>query len=205
MIGPKRLGSAIVLSLHGNRCLKSRWSIHAYCNLWAELLSRCGFFWADWIVGILRTLAQRFEVYGHKSVWINDNLLPSVLDYTQLSMQMLRMSQTPLFWLKLFCQRSPKLIDLILPYTDVCIALYTRCFPSVCGKDFTGDSGGIRTHDLLLTSADVLTSRPPSLPDDDRPARILYSSGFRDIYRLMKFLRRVINNWFNFALTPTCV
>ena len=81
-------------------------------------------------------------------------------------------------------------IDLILPYTDVCIALYTQCFPSVCGKNFTGDSGGIRTHDLLLTNADVLTSRPPNLPDDDWPARILYSSGFRDIYGLMKFLQK---------------
>ena len=49
-------------------------------------------------------------------------------------------------------------------YTDVCIALYTQYFPSVCGKNFTGDSGGIQTHDLLLTSADVLTYRPPSLP-----------------------------------------
>ena len=62
------------------------------------------------------------------------------------------------------------------------------------------DSGGIRTHDLLLTSEDVLASRPPSLPDDDRPARILCRSGFRDIYRLMKFLRQVTNNWLNFAL-----
>ena len=51
---------------------------------------------------------------------------------------------------------------------QLCIALYTRCFPSVCGKNITGDSGGIRTHDLLLTIADVLTSRPSSLPDDDR-------------------------------------
>ena len=50
----------------------------------------------------------------------------------------------------------------LCPDTDVCIALYTQCFPSVCGKNFTGDSGGIRTHDLLLTSADVLASRPPS-------------------------------------------
>ena len=74
---------------------------------------------------------------------------------------------------------SNLLLYFILPYTDVCIALYTRCFPSVCGKNFTGDSGGIRTHDLLLTSADVLTSQPPSLPDDDWPAR--NSSGFRDI------------------------
>ena len=42
------------------------------------------------------------------------------------------------------------LIDLILAYTDVCIALYTQCIPSVCGKNITGDSGGIRTHDFLL-------------------------------------------------------
>ena len=63
-----------------------------------------------------------------------------------------------------------------LPYTNVCIALHTQCFPSVCEKTFTGDSGGIQTHDLLLTSADVLTSRPPSLPDDDWPARIAAGS-----------------------------
>ena len=31
----------------------------------------------------------------------------------------------------------------------------------------------------------VLTSRPPSLPDDDLPARIPYSSGFRDINRFV--------------------
>ena len=73
---------------------------------------------------------------------------------------------------------------------------------SVCEKTHAGDSGVIRTHDLLLYS-DILTFRPPSLPNDNRPARILYSSGFRDIYRLMEFLRRVIHSWFDFALTPT--
>ena len=31
----------------------------------------------------------------------------------------------------------------------------------------------IHTHDIMLTSADILTFRPPSLPDDDWPARIL--------------------------------
>ena len=31
-----------------------------------------------------------------------------------------------------------------LPYTDVCMALHTQCFPSVC-------------ENLLLTSADILT------------------------------------------------
>ena len=35
------------------------------------------------------------------------------------------------------------------PYTDVCTALHTRCFSSVCGET----SQAIRTHDLLLTSA----------------------------------------------------
>ena len=35
-------------------------------------------------------------------------------------------------------------------------------------KNYTVDSGGIRTHDLLPASTDVLTSRPPSLPDNDR-------------------------------------
>ena len=43
----------------------------------------------------------------------------------------------------------------VVLYTDMCIALYVQCFPSVCEKNFTGDSGGTRTHDLLLTSADV--------------------------------------------------
>ena len=71
----------------------------------------------------------------------------------------------------------------------MCIALYTDYW-NLYTQNFTGDSGIIQTHDLLLTIADVLTSRPPSLPDDDWLARILCSSGFRDIYRLMKFLRR---------------
>ena len=60
-------------------------------------------------------------------------------------------------------RRIPQVVlptDLILPYTDMCIALYTQCFPSVCEKNLTGDLGGIRTHNLLLNSADVLTSRP---------------------------------------------
>ena len=67
--------------------------------------------------------------------------------------------------------------------------VYSTCILSAfrvsVEKNFTDDSGRIRTHDLLLTSADVLTSRPPSLPDDDWPARILRSTGFRNIYRLM--------------------
>ena len=78
------------------------------------------------------------------------------------------------------------------------------CFPPSynldCFKRNVNSSGGIGNRDLLLTWADVFTSRPPSLPDDDRPARILCSSGFRVIYRLMKFLRRVIHNlhiWLN--------
>ena len=44
-------------------------------------------------------------------------------------------------------------------------------------KKTTGVFGMIRTHDLLLTRADVLTSRPPSLPDDDWPARIFIEAG----------------------------
>ena len=38
-------------------------------------------------------------------------------------------------------------IDLILPYTDVCIALYTRCFPECLWEKTTGESDGIQTHD----------------------------------------------------------
>ena len=44
-------------------------------------------------------------------------------------------------WVK-FLRRGDEQLMLILPYTDVCIGLHTRCFPSVCEKNFTGDSGG---------------------------------------------------------------
>ena len=37
-------------------------------------------------------------------------------------------------------------IDFILLYTDVCIALNTRCFPSVCGKNFTGNITSVVYH-----------------------------------------------------------
>ena len=64
-------------------------------------------------------------------------------------------------------------------FFDLIFALHRRVYSTVLSafrvsveKNFTGDSGVIWTHDLLLTSADVLTSRPPSLPDNDRPARI---------------------------------
>ena len=118
---------------------------------------------------------------------------PAVLCEAQRKFEPIRVSKIVLHHTPDLCTCTLK-VDLILPYTDVCIALYTQCFPSVCGKNFTDDSGGIRTHDLLLTSANVLTSRPPSLPNDDWLARILFSSGFHDIHRLMKFLRQVINN-----------
>ena len=56
------------------------------------------------------------------------------------------------------------------------------CVAAFGGDQFSADQVSNRdskerlevTAYLLLTSADVLTSRPPSLPDDDRPARILY-------------------------------
>ena len=69
-------------------------------------------------------------------------------------------------------------IDLMLPYTDVCIALYTQCFPSVCGKKT------LQGLELTTSCLLVQTSLPLdlSLPNDDWLARILYSSGFRDIY-----------------------
>ena len=61
----------------------------------------------------------------------------------------------------------------------MCLALHIQ----VSVKKLHRWLGGIRTHNLLLTSADVLISRQPSLPDDNWPARILSSSGFRDVYR----------------------
>ena len=62
-----------------------------------------------------------------------------------------------------------------LPYTDVCIAQHILRAFWVSVKNFTGDS----TSCLLVQTS---TSWPPSLPDDDWLARILYSSGFRNIH-----------------------
>ena len=51
----------------------------------------------------------------------------------------------------------------------MCIALYIKEGIRVSvEKNFIGDSGGIRTYDLLLQLVNtLLTSRPPSLLDDD--------------------------------------
>ena len=68
------------------------------------------------------------------------------------------------------------LVDCILPLHRHLNALHcvlSAFWVSVI-KNYTGDSGGIRTHILLLTSADILTSRPLSLPNDNWPASILY-------------------------------
>ena len=45
-------------------------------------------------------------------------------------------------------------IDLILPYTDVCnsIALYTQCFPSVCGKTSQATRAGFESTTSCLIS-----------------------------------------------------
>ena len=92
-----------------------------------------------------------------RSMCIQTHLL---INLTGCTKKYTKMSKSVIYWNKMFLQ-----LIKFCPYTDVCIALYTQCFPSVCGKNFTGDSGGNRTHDLLLTSADILTSRPPSLLD----------------------------------------
>ena len=58
--------------------------------------------------------------------------------------------------------------DFILPsfQRHMYEALHAQCFPSE--TKFTDDSGGIQTHDLLLSSADGVTSRPPymSIPSN---------------------------------------
>ena len=59
------------------------------------------------------------------------------------------------------------LIDFILPYTDVCIALHTLCFPSVCEKTSQATRAGFEPTTSCLLSADIWTSRPPSLPGDE--------------------------------------
>ena len=41
-------------------------------------------------------------------------------------------------------------------------------------------SGRIRTHDLLLTSADILTNSTTEFAGGEWPIRILYSSGYHN-------------------------
>ena len=53
-------------------------------------------------------------------------------------------------------------------------------------KNLTGDSGGIRTHDLLLTNADVLTCQPPSLPNDQLESYIFFG-----LYVLQKVAEKI--------------
>ena len=47
---------------------------------------------------------------------------------------------------------------------DVYYTECSVCSPDACEKNASCYSGGTRTHDLLLSSADVLTTRPPNLP-----------------------------------------
>ena len=68
---------------------------------------------------------------------------------------------TLLFYFRKGYNKYLKLIK-FLPYTDVCIALHTQCFPSVCEKTWHVTQAGFETHNVLLTRAEVLTSRPPS-------------------------------------------
>ena len=42
--------------------------------------------------------------------------------------------------------------------------LSSVCSPDACEKNASCYSGGTQTHDLLLSSADVLTTRPSNLP-----------------------------------------
>ena len=67
-------------------------------------------------------------------------------------------------------QHNKKLMIWFCSYTDVMywMKYFIHSAFRVSVKNSTGDSGGIRTHDLLLTSADILTSMTIS-----QPARIL--------------------------------
>ena len=52
--------------------------------------------------------------------------------------------------------RRSECIDWILPYTNVCMKNCILSAFQLSVKNSTGDSGGIQTHDLLLTNAHVL-------------------------------------------------
>ena len=59
-----------------------------------------------------------------------------------------------------FLRRVINNIDLMLPYTDVCIALYTQCFPSVCGKTSLFRAHKIRLDSQLFVSVTVIAWNP---------------------------------------------
>ena len=46
--------------------------------------------------------------------------------------------------------------NIILPYTDVCIALHTRCFPRVCESTSHATRAGFEPTISVITSADRL-------------------------------------------------
>ena len=83
-------------------------------------------------------------------------------------------------------------------------APHTQRFPSVCGKRSTSYLGGIRTHDLLLTSTDILISRPPSLPMtigrlESWVPRYVY------IYEICASAYKQLNKFIALTLTYVCI
>ena len=74
------------------------------------------------------------------------------------------------------------------PYSDVCMK-HNSFWVSV-EKKIHRRLGRDLNPRRSTTSADVWSSRPRSLPDGFRAARILYSSVYHHMYRLMKFLRQ---------------
>ena len=66
-----------------------------------------------------------------------------------------------------------------LPFPNVNLfALHDQCFPRAYDKNFTGIMGGIRTHNLLLTGADIFISSTTKLAGVEWLIQILYSSRY---------------------------
>ena len=64
------------------------------------------------------------------------------------------------------------------------------CSPNACEKNASWYLDGTRTHDLLLSSADVLTTRPPNLP---------VATGWFE-YIEQWVLRTIFQRWFGFCV-----
>ena len=78
----------------------------------------------------------------------------------------------------------------VLARTDVYHTENSVCSPYACEKNASCYSGGTRTHNLLLSSADVLTTRPPNLPVATGWFEYVEQWVLRTIFPKMLFLRQ---------------
>ena len=77
------------------------------------------------------------------------------------------------------CLLSSKNINSILTFIDRAQHIIMCAF-ACPRKKSTSNLGATQINYLQLTCKNVSTSRPPSLPNDNRPARALYNSSSLD-------------------------